>query len=251
MLNDAANIKLCQMVEYAARQCDTGGLFRAPLYAVSSACDARCGELKRIIGPWVKSPRELLDGAESVISVFLPFSKRVALSPLGCMGCAEEWARAYMQMNAAAAAARADMAEYIRSCGYAVLCPDELDLYDAAEHRCAWPHKSAAVIAGLGAFGLNRSVITPRGSAGRFFSIITAMPLANEMSCGAKELRCPGAKRCGKCIAACPGDALSGSGLDRFACVEKVLLPNAAAAGNEQWGLCGKCIAACPFAYIE
>jgi epoxyqueuosine reductase QueG len=56
---------------------------------------------------------------------------------------------------------------------------------DPATLTCPWSHKSVAVIAGLGSFGLHRMVITDAGCAGRFGSPVIAAE--------------SGAKACGKC----------------------------------------------------
>ena len=60
---------------------DRPDLFRKPLIAFSSAADPRYAKLKEIIGPWHKSPEELLSGAQTVVSCFVPFTREVDCSP--------------------------------------------------------------------------------------------------------------------------------------------------------------------------
>ena len=57
-------------------------LFDAPLVGFGSASDPLFEEYKKpgIIGPWHMSPKEWLPGAESVISIFLPFTEEVRSS---------------------------------------------------------------------------------------------------------------------------------------------------------------------------
>lgn len=72
----------------------------------------------------------------------------------------------------------------------------------------------AAYVCGLGSTGLHGKVITPEyGTYLRFVYIITDAPLECDEPFG-KEL-CDG---CGECMKACPGKAISDSGLDTWQC---------------------------------
>ncbi len=47
-----------------------------------------------------------------------------------------------------------------------------IELFIVKTMACAWSHKSAAAIAGLGSFGLHRMLITDAGCAGRCGSLL-------------------------------------------------------------------------------
>ncbi len=81
---------------------------------------------------------------------------------------------------------------------------------DSKAQMGEFSHRHAAVAAGLGEFGYNRLVITPKfGNRVRFCSIITEAPFhADPMYEGP-----PLCDRCKKCINACPGQCLDESRL--------------------------------------
>lgn len=103
-------------------------------------------------------------------------------------------------------------------------------------------HRHAAVLAGLGTFGVNNMVLTQRfGPRVRFGSVLTSAvvppdPVKSVHLC----------TRCMQCVRNCPSKALSGedypSGLtDRFACASY------SAVLNERFiSPCGICIKVCP-----
>lgn len=75
-------------------------------------------------------------------------------------------------------------------------------------------YNKAAVVCGLGSAGLHNKIITPKyGTYMRFVFIITDMEL--EFDEPFKEELCDG---CGKCIEACPGNAVSKDGVDSVQC---------------------------------
>ena len=78
-----------------------------------------------------------------------------------------------------------------------------------------------AYAAGLGRFGLNGCLITPRGAMVRLGSLVTDAPLdvrpRREADHRAPCLRDGGAG-CGLCLRKCPAGAISSSGLDKEKC---------------------------------
>lgn len=75
-------------------------------------------------------------------------------------------------------------------------------------------YNKAAVVCGLGSVGLHGRVIAPKyGSFMRWVFIITDMPL--ECDEPFKDELCD---KCGKCLSACPGKAISEKGVDSWQC---------------------------------
>jgi len=103
-------------------------------------------------------------------------------------------------------------------------------------------HRHAAYLAGMGTFGMNNTLLTPKnGPRIRFTSIITSanLPSSGPMS----EDLCI---RCKKCVRECPAEAISGLDypggiIKKQACVERSA--ELAAKGISP---CGRCIAVCP-----
>lgn len=103
-------------------------------------------------------------------------------------------------------------------------------------------HRHAAVMAGLGSFGLNNTVITPEyGPRVRFVTVLTHA----ELGLGTVE-RIDDCTRCGLCVRQCPAKAISGEEypagiIDKEAC-------SARSQELKEKGIapCGICIAVCP-----
>lgn len=75
-------------------------------------------------------------------------------------------------------------------------------------------YNKAAVVCGLGSVGLHGRVIAPKyGSFMRWVFIITDMPLDCDEPF--KDELCD---KCGKCLSACPGKAISEKGVDSWQC---------------------------------
>ena len=75
-------------------------------------------------------------------------------------------------------------------------------------------YNKAAVVCGLGSVGLHGRVIAPKyGSFMRWVFIVTDMPLDCDEPF--KDELCD---KCGKCLSACPGKAISETGVDSWQC---------------------------------
>ena len=90
--------------------------------------------------------------------------------------------------------------------------------YNDIELTAKWPHKTSAVIAGIGTFGLNRLLITKSGCAGRLNSLIIDKKL--EPSARPKSSYCLYYKtgQCFFCAQHCPSGAITKVGWNRFRC---------------------------------
>jgi epoxyqueuosine reductase len=112
---------------------------------------------------------------------------------------------------------------------------------DSTQHTAKftsnWSERHVAFVCGLGTFGLSKGLITPKGVAGRFASIIT-------------ELYLPPDKReyediyeycsmCGKCAKNCPANAITiENGKNDYACF--AFLKKTSEKYKPRYG-CGKC----------
>lgn len=113
-----------------------------------------------------------------------------------------------------------------------------------------FPHKTGAVLSGLGWIGKCALLITKQfGSAHRLTTVFTDMPCENS------ELMNNFCGSCNECVTACPGNALTGINFehgmsrcevyDAFAC-QKTAYEQAAKIGVKNT-ICGLCIASCPW----
>ena len=106
----------------------------------------------------------------------------------------------------------------------------------------------------MGSFGANRLVITEKGSAVRFCTVITDASLKPSPSYDGPKCLYYVDGSCGKCFDICPAKALDKGNIDKFVCQKE--LNNNEAIAKETTHLkgadtCGKCISICPFAYID
>ena len=152
---------------------DTVTEYRAPLVGFASAADPRFRELQQVVHPNHALPDDLLPGARSVVSFFLPFAPWVleanAQHP---EQVADEWAVAYVETNRLIGHITEQLIHDLAERGVRAATESATHNFDAKTLVSRWAHKSVAVIAGLGSFGLHHMVITEAGCAGRLGSLV-------------------------------------------------------------------------------
>lgn len=230
-------------------------LFREPLVGFSSAQDPRYEELRQLVGDWHRTPVELLPSARSVVSFFVPFTQAVVAAPVTVRGEAPLWAEAYVIINAYFERINAALAQYLAGLGFEAESIPATHNYDPKTMKAAWSHRSAAAVAGLGAFGANRMLITEKGSGGRFCSLLTSAPLRAEREPAPNRCLYLRDGSCGLCFTICPVQALEAEGFRKFDCQDE---QNKNKNGRNQEepakyraGTCGKCISVCPVSYLD
>jgi epoxyqueuosine reductase len=217
--------------------------YREPLVGFASAADPRFAELPRLAGRDHLQPRDLLPGAKTLVSFFLPFAPWIVeANDRHREEVAREWAVAYVETNALIGQVTAHLIDWLAGQGVRAAAEPATHNFDEVTLLSRWSHKSVAVIAGLGSFGLHQMVITDAGCAGRFGSLV----LDAELSFTPAEPR----ERClyfhdGSClvcVSRCPVEAIDITDeLDKHRCHSHL---HAVARGYTDLGLadvCGKC----------
>lgn len=238
------------------------GRFATPfdglLVGFGDANDAAFASLKQAVGSQHVMPRDVLADAKSVVSVFLPFGRQVANDNAAGSSPSPQWCRAYTEANRCLDLLISAAAEAIRRCGFKAEvhrgCHHLTNLHepnvDPSLLTSAWSQRHVAHICGLGTFGINNLLITEKGSAGRFASLVTDMPL--KALPRQSRQRCLGKTGidCMECVKRCPVGALSanGKGFDRMACWNHLVANNRASkdAGVPVVNVCGKCASGVP-----
>jgi epoxyqueuosine reductase QueG len=227
-------------------------IFDEPLFGYASTADSFFAEAKspEVIGAHFIGPEEWLPGAKTVISVFLPFSARVReANRLDMTWPAYEWLHGRIEGQAFQVKICRFAEELLKKEGFAALTPmidSRLssrspltnDKTEQAFYTTNWSERHAAFAAGLGTFGLSKGLITRKGVAGRYLSVITSAqfdPTGRSYK-GVYDY----CILCGACAANCPVGAISKEkGKLHYPCSE--FLASVKAKHGPYYGCCGKC----------
>jgi len=199
-------------------------LYETPIIGIARADDQLFEHLKeeQAIGSHFLNPREWLPDAETVISLFFPASKEVRASNSVAMN----WPSLGWVHARAEGMDMIDRAnEYLRGIliqeGYHAVNPLLMKRYfsreDAGVYTSNWSERHVAYVCGLGTFGLSKGLITKKGVAGRFTSVITNLKLPGDLRdySGMYEY----CSMCGVCARNCPAKAISlETGKDHVKC---------------------------------
>jgi epoxyqueuosine reductase len=237
-------------IQYEVAEAGTITDYREALIGFAAADDPRFPALRRVIGPTHMLPQDLLPGARAVVSFFLPFAYGVVeANAKHKKKIAREWAEAYVETNALIGRITTHLIQSLAERGVRAAAEPATHNFDPVSLVSGWSHKSVAVVAGLGSFGLHRMVITDSGCAGRFGSLV----IDNDLPFTPAQVkeRClyfhDGS--CLECILRCPVDALDENGrFNKQRCYQRLL---GVAKEYEYLALadvCGKCaIGPCSF----
>lgn len=197
-------------------------IYDAPLVGIASADDPLFEDLKKeeALGPHVLLPRQWMEEAETVISFFLPYTEAIKKANAQDMEQpAPEWLHGRFEGQTFLMEACGFLKQFLETKGAKVLIPAEDERFwsvDMPEESAGprsrgftscWSERHVAFICGLGTFGLSKGLITKKGVAGRFASLIADQsfePVKREYT-GLYEY----CTRCGACIRRCPASAIS------------------------------------------
>jgi epoxyqueuosine reductase QueG len=213
-------------------------IFDPPLFGVASGDDPLFEALKEdgVVGPHHLSPAQWLATGRSVISYFLPFTKRVRETNRLLGFPSTEWLYGRIEGERFNAALRELIVRQIMDARHDALAPALDSRYKVTSLKSNWSERHAAYIAGLGTFSLSCSLITTAGSAGRIGSVIASAEIApTPRSYQARDEYCA---KCGACMLRCPPLAISEGGKDHAVC--SAYLDQVRARFDPRYG-CGKC----------
>jgi epoxyqueuosine reductase QueG len=227
-------------------------LYEEPLIGFASADDEifETYRRKEVIGRNFMGPSEWLEGAATVVSFFLPFSEAVRVSNRkDSTDPSKEWLYARIEGQEFIGKYMEAVKKFCEDQGMRACVPSADERFGVKIEITAkglrpdfhadsrWSERHAAYACGLGTFGLSRGLITEKGMAGRFASIIITEELepAVRPYTGIDDY----CIRCGACVRNCPANAISlEHGKNNIKCnqhVEKMKAKYAPRYG------CGKC----------
>jgi len=246
------------VAEYAINEEMLGlEIFDSPLAGVAAAGDPAFMELRRggVIGPHFLLPEEWLPGARAVLSFFLPFSERVRRANRADRDePAPEWLHGRIEGQECIDRLSAFLVERLLEAGFDAVAPSVDERFrsctttntvflddDGAplpvSFSSNWSERHVAYVCGLGSFGLSKGLITPKGVAGRFGSVVTTAPIPpDNVIASAVYENCT---MCGACVRNCPVGAITiEKGKDHVRCAEFLTLTKEKY--RPRYG-CGKC----------
>ncbi len=197
-------------------------LFDEPIIGYASAHDPMYDQLDEIIKTPQLHPTDFLENAQTVIVYFLPITATTVDTIQGEKVLSQEWSNSYTHGNDILGVVASNLETGLSQKGITVKSEPPTFVngtYDSENLTSKWAHKSSAVIAGVGTFGLNHLIITKKGTAGRLGSVITdafitpTKPYENSLCLYYKN------GTCRQCVERCPSGALNVDGsFDRFRC---------------------------------
>lgn len=163
-------------------------------------------------------PKQLYRPGKTVIAFFLPFEPDVHESSRDGDTISQRWAAAYKESFLLGALVNDAIIAVLDDFGRETSLTKTPGDRDPQTFHSPWSHLHAAYAAGLGTFGVHRGLITEKGCAGRFGSVITdcelePTPRPEEEYCLYKK-----DKSCGLCVKSCPVGALTFESIDKKAC---------------------------------
>lgn len=188
-------------------------IYAEPIFGYADAKDQLFEEWKKeeVIGPHVMLPGEWLDGAKTVVSYFLPFTEEVKKSNReGKELPSYEWLHGRIEGQKFMLALGDYVRQLLEGEGFKTIIPAADERFQAdtsVEYTSNWSERHAAYVGGLGTFGLSKGLITKRGIAGRFGSVITKAeyePLVRNYT-GIYDY----CTKCGACVRRCPVGAIT------------------------------------------
>jgi ferredoxin len=159
---------------------DNSPIFAAPVLGIASAHDPLFQRFQdgEVVGPVHRLPREWLPGAESIISVFLPFSEHIAQAyQKDTRYSAIEFSSGKWNGSKFLNVVRRALIRFVECQGGQGVAPNIDPRYYTEGWTPYYSERHAAFAAGVGTFGLHQGLITEKGVLGRICSIITTLKL--------------------------------------------------------------------------
>lgn len=188
-------------------------IFEAPIFGFGAVEDKYFKLFKEpnAIGEHFLLPQEWLPQSKTVISFFLPFTEAVKMGNRRDMAWpSEEWLHGRIEGQNFVNKLCQQLNSKLISAGYNSLVPSLDERFwskSTGEYTSNWSERHVAFVCGLGTFGLSKGLITKKGIAGRFGSIITELYLSPDKR--EYESINEYCSMCGECRKNCPVNAIS------------------------------------------
>jgi epoxyqueuosine reductase QueG len=227
----------------------------APIMAAAPV-DERFKQLPQIAADDHLLPQDLLPTAKSVIVFFIPFKRSLVKENKDGDRPCRTWGVAYVQTNDLIERLSQAISDILAQHGFTSALTPATHNFDEAKLMARWSHKHLGHLVNLGRFGNHNMLITPQGCAGRLGSLATEAEIGEHPLIDTDEAcLLKSGVECGKCMQACPVEALSENEFDRRGCWDRLNdnrenldyfsdLPDST-------HVCGKCAAIMPCSFLN
>lgn len=203
-------------------------IYDAPIFGFANPQDPKFLLLKstEVIGEHFRLPNEWLPSAKTVISFFLPYSQTIKSSnSQEKIWPSREWLVGRVEGQQLLNKLEIYLQNELIGAGFPSIIPSldkdffsktapEAELNEKGESQeqklsftSNWSERHVAYVCGLGTFGLSKGLITSKGMAGRFGSLVTELRLEPDIR--QYEIFDAYCTKCGSCIKRCPVNAIS------------------------------------------
>jgi epoxyqueuosine reductase QueG len=222
--------------------------WKEPIIEIISAANKEIKLLKEIVSPEHLLPADILPGAKSIISFFIPFQEKIVNSNIEGQFASKEWALCYIETNDLIKTINNNIEILMNKNGYKTGKIPATHNFDKEKLISNWSHRHIAYIAGLGTFGINNMLITKNGCCGRFGSIIIDYKLSDYKNIEKPKEKCLYKlnRSCGKCQKKCPVNAYENGNFNRQKCYELCLKNGEKYKNFGIADVCGKCTVGLP-----
>lgn len=248
--------------DYEKRE-DISTTWRKPLVGFADANHEDILHIREYTFEGHLMPRDVLDNPTVIIAYFVPFTKDIVDSNIGGELASEKWTLAYEETNEMFIKLNDYIISKIEEMGYkASVCKVAGD-FKADILKSRWSHRHIAKIAGLGTFGINNMLITNEGCCGRYFTIVTDLPVIPDQPLEEEFCLYKRNESCLVCVKNCFSGALNKDSYNRFKCFEiclksfdkfEQLYGNSDKEKSKPKGgseVCGKCVVNLPCSFKQ
>ena len=154
---------------------------------------------------------------------YLPFKKELVKANKNGEHPCREWGVAYVQTNDLIGRLSQALGDFLAEQGYKSGLTPATHNFDDVKLMARWSHKHLAHLVNLGRFGVHHIMITPLGCTGRLGSFVSEVELGEHPLIQTEEAcLLKAGQECGKCIEACPVEALSANDFERRRCWDRL-----------------------------
>lgn len=194
--------------------------YRKPLVRFASVNHPDIYKLKEATFDKHLMPNDVLENPTIIIAYFVPFTEEIAKTNVEGALASNEWVVAYQETNSMFPKLNNYIIGKIEDIGYRAAVCEEATKFDKSILKSRWSHRHIAKIAGLGTFGINNMIITEEGCCGRYYTIVTNLPVDADEPLKEEYCLYKKDKSCGVCVKNCFSGALSITDFNRFRCYE-------------------------------